>query len=372
MRLFILLLALHALIHLIAVVPAKDGGLIGKSAIATGARLTTVMKVLWLLAFVLFAFTAMVYGLHMDWWWIPAIVSITLSQVLIILWWPVAKAGTLANVLILLVSITAFGQWQFFKTAGNETKAIIHNESNSNAVVTGQMLRGLPLCVQKWLKQSGTIGKPLVHKVYLKQKGRMRIKPNGKWLPVHAEQYFNVDEPAFVWMVKVNMNPGMVMTGRDKFSDGNGHMLIKLYGLFKIVDEKSSKIDQGAMLRYMGEICWFPSAALQPYFQWKEIDSCHARLTMQYKQATASAIFSFDTTGRIVAVDAMRYMGGGRDARMEKWVIPARNYSSFNGISVMSEGDAIWQLKTGNYNYYRWQVTDIKYDEQIPAVAFHL
>lgn len=363
---------MHALIHLIAVVPAKDGGLIGKSAIATGARLTAVMKILWLLAFVLFAFTAIVYGLHMGWWWIPAIVSITLSQVLIILWWPVAKAGILANVLILLVSITAFGQWQFFKTAGNETKAIIHNEINSNAVVTGQMLRGLPLCVQKWLKQSGTIGKPLVHKVYLKQKGHMRIKPDGKWLPVHAEQYFNIDEPAFVWTVKVNMNPGMVMTGRDKFCDGNGHMLIKLYGLFTIVDEKSSKIDQGAMLRYMGEICWFPSAALRPYFHWQEMDSCHARLTMQYRQATASAIFSFDTSGRIVAVDAMRYMGGGRDARMEKWVIPARNYSSFNGISVMSEGDAIWQLKTGDYNYYRWQVTDIKYDKQIPAVAFHL
>jgi hypothetical protein len=38
----------------------------------------------------------------------------------------------------------------------------------------------------------------------------------------------------------------------------------------------------------------------------------------------------------------------------------------------MSEGDAIWQLKAGDYNYYRWQVTDIKYDEQIPATALHL
>ena len=49
------------------------------------------------------------------------------------------------------------------------------------------------------------------------------------------------------------------------------------------VDAKGKEIDQGALLRYLGEIVWVPSAALSDYITWEEMDSTTARATMSYE-----------------------------------------------------------------------------------------
>jgi hypothetical protein len=100
------LLVLHALIHLLGLPLAWGGtvaGMAGGTLIPLGAIALRVSGVAWLVACLALLVAAAGMALGRDWWRQVAVFATALSQVLIVLWWPDARAGTLANILILAV-----------------------------------------------------------------------------------------------------------------------------------------------------------------------------------------------------------------------------------------------------------------------------
>jgi hypothetical protein len=61
-------------------------------------------------------------------------------------------------------------------------------------------------------------------------------------------------------------------------------------------------------------------------------------------------------------MSAERYMGAGDAATLERWVIPAREWKVLDGVQIPVAGDVVWKLKAGDFNYYRWEVTQVEYD----------
>jgi hypothetical protein len=114
------------------------------------------------------------------------------------------------------------------------------------------------------------------------------------------------------------------------------------------------------MLRYLGEIVWFPSAALSDYISWEAVDERSARATMRYAGVTAAAVFAFDESGRFVSLTADRYMSADGGARLEKWVIPATDWRTVRGIEIPVRGNAVWKLASGDFDYYRWEILDVE------------
>jgi hypothetical protein len=74
-------------------------------------------------------------------------------------------------------------------------------------IVTGEMLTDLPPIVQGWLRRSGVVGKEMIHTIHLQHQGQLRTKPNGRWMPVTAEQYVIADQPGFIWVADVQAAP---------------------------------------------------------------------------------------------------------------------------------------------------------------------
>jgi hypothetical protein len=194
----------------------------------------------------------------------------------------------------------------------------------------------------------------------------MRTSPEQAWMPARAEQYFSVDPPGFVWSVDVTMFRIVPIVGRDSYSGGKGRMLIKAASLVNVVDASGDKIDQGTLLRFLGEIVWFPSAALSPHITWQAVDRTTARATLGYRGVSVSALFSFDEKGRFSTLHAQRYMGSGSAAKLEEWVVPARRWRVVKGIEIPVSGEVVWKLKTGDFSYYRWEIEDIEYDATAP------
>jgi hypothetical protein len=227
-------------------------------------------------------------------------------------------------------------------------------------LVEARELEALPAPVRRWLEASGALGHARAATVRLKQRGEMRTAPDKPWMPVEAEQYFSIDPPGFVWRVHAKMARVLPIAGRDRYAAGRGHMLIKVGSLFTVADAAGPAIDQGALLRYLGEIIWFPSAALSDTISWSAIDDHSARATMRYGDVSASMIYTFDEGGRVVQQAAERYMTGAGPARLERWVIPITEWRKFCGIEVPSRGDAVWKLPAGDFSYYRWEIVDIE------------
>jgi hypothetical protein len=192
----------------------------------------------------------------------------------------------------------------------------------------------------------------------------MKMKPDQKdWMEATATQYTFIDKPSLVWNVHVKMNSFIFLLGRDKFTKGKGEMLIKMNSLIPVVDEKGSKIDEGSIQRYLGEMVWFPSLALSPYVNWEEIDDNSAKATMEYMGTKGSGVFHFNSEGDFTKFSAMRFKDNDETSKRYEWVLLVQNYSEFEGIRVPSEMTATWKLEDGDWTWLELKIQDIKYNK---------
>jgi|AntRauTorcE11898_2_1112593.scaffolds.fasta_scaffold20994_1 hypothetical protein len=271
--------------------------------------------------------------------------------------------GLLIAITIFVFLVSQFADTSFQKKS-NEISNNILNKSKLDNIgnISEDDLDNLPEPVQRWLRYSNVVGKDKIKTVRLKQTGLMRTKPEQKGMKTEAVQYFNTEEPSFIWTAQVNMAPLLYFAGRDTYLNGKGHMSIKVLSLFPVVDGIGEEINQGTLTRYLGEIIWFPTAALSQYITWKEIDYYNAKATMSYKGTTASANFEFDEEGKLVEYSCERYYSGDDGYRLEKYHAPVWDYQEFSGVKIPTKAKAIWRLDSGDYEYYEMKITDLEYN----------
>ena len=368
------LLVVHGAIHLLgflkwsglARVPWMTGRLLvplslaGERGFAAG----------WLVAAGLLVAAAILRGVRQDGfqngladqWWMAALAGVLLSQVLVVGAWSDAKAGTLANVILLLPIVAAAAHARFEARVGGEAIALLAQARDDRRVVTPDELRRLPVPVARWLDRSGVVGRPRAATVRLHQRGEIRTKVDAPWMPARADQHFSIDPPGFVWNVDATMMGVLPISGRDRYVAGHGEMLIKAASLVNVVKAADQAIDLGAMLRYLAEIIWFPSAALGPSVSWEPIDPAHAQATMRDAGRTVRAVFTFDEHGRAVRFDAERPLGGGQDAKLTPWFGASSEWRTFQGIEVPVRGEVGWRLPAGPFVYYRWEILDVEFN----------
>ncbi|GEK88222.1 hypothetical protein SAMN04488100_11315 [Alkalibacterium putridalgicola] len=260
------------------------------------------------------------------------------------------------------LSGSLLAQTHFKRNVKAEVEELFSTVENEGERISEEDLKGLPENVQRWFKYSGMIGKKSVVSVRLRQQAEMRLGPDSRWMPVEAEQYFTSVEPGFIWDATIKAAPFIHISGRDKYQNGRGSMLIKPLSLFTLADSQGQEIDQGTLLRYLAETMWFPSALLNDYIEWKEIDSHKAKAVMTYKGVSASGIFTINDKGEVTRFEAERYGDFDGEFRMETWSIPVSTYKSFEGINVPTKGEITWKLDEGDYNWFNFEVMDIEYN----------
>src|SRR5690606_37183684 len=99
-----------------------------------------------------------------------------------------------------------------------------------------------------------------------------------------------------------------------------------------------------------------------PYVAWEAIDDTRAKATMRAGGLEASAVFTFDAQGRVVGLRAERYLGGGAEAALTPWVVSCSEYRRFEGVGVPSRGEVGWELASGYFAYYRWEILEVQFD----------
>lgn len=362
--LIVMLFCVHALIHLIGVVRHWELA----PATATGAPLVrgpsasaNRQGALWL-ATCLVLFLAAALLIHgNDRWWMVAAGGVVFSQLMIAMQWTEAKAGTLVNIVLGLAILVGWAHDRFAREGEALARDVVgRGSSRATAIVEAREIARLPAPVQSWLNGVGVVGRPRDRTVRLKQLGELRTAAEGAFMPAQADQYFNVLDPSFVWRVRVAMFHVPVY-GRDSYVDGRGRMLIKALGLAPIVDADGEEIDQGTLLRFLAEMVWYPSAALAPYISWQPIDPVSARATMTHAGGSGSADFFFDAQGRVERIAALRYMQrDGGAPTLERWVVHPSKWEMRDEVLVPVEGEVTWELKNGDFTYYRWRLGELQ------------
>lgn len=319
------------------------------------ALVRNVTAVGWLLAAVALITAGALCAARLDAWWIPATAAVVLSQILIVLQWHDAKAGTIANVLVTLALIPGIAMAGFHATSANVANAL-RTPAAPGPVVNAADLATLPAPVQRWLLRAGVVGHRRPASVDVRQRGQLRTSPEGVFFDATAQQTFRVDEPAFVWAVDATMGKIVPIVGRDSLIDGRGHMLIRAAGLVTVADGVGPRFDQGTLVRFLTEMVWFPAAALAPYITWRAVDDRYADATIAWRGVEATARFEVDAEGRVVRLQARRWFG---EQSLEAWEIPISEWHRFLGVEVPSRGTVVWKLAAGEFEYYRWEILDV-------------
>jgi hypothetical protein len=206
-----------------------------------------------------------------------------------------------------------------------------------------------------------------VRTVRLRHGGTFRTKLDGAWLPIRGEQYFAADPPGFVWWGRVRIVPGVWVDARDRSVGGLGNMHVSVESSFTVADSAGAEIDQGALLRLLGEMAWFPTALLDDrHVTWTAVDDRRARARLRVGRGEVTCVFEFGEDGLPVTVFADRYRDLGGKAALTPWSGRFGDYRKVDGLLVPHQVGANWHVDGQRIPYARFQVQRLEYDATAP------
>lgn len=354
----LLLLTLHALIHLLGF--AKAFGLMALPNFQL--PVSRPMGLAWLGAALQLLTWLVAMGTGNRWAWVLGVFALGLSQALILIHWDAARWGSLANLLVLILVLAGYGEWLFRQSAEREASRL--SAAQEVATVPLQNPDFLPDPVRRWLARSGALDRDPVRGGRVSQRARLQMKPEQSgWAMARATQVSTLSPPAMIWQVRLEMLPFLSILGRDKYEAGQGGMRITLLGLLPFAEEQGPRVDESTLQRFLGEMVWFPSFTLSPYVTWERLDERSARATMNFGEASGSGTFHFDEAGDFIRFEALRYYGNAEDAERHPWILQVQDYATFQGIRVPSKMTATWRLPEGDWTWLELEITDLDYSK---------
>ena len=289
-----------------------------------------------------------------------------IKNFLINYWWMIIIG------LILLVFLAFFmGNLQMNKKISREEKLLMKKSNNiinpnKSALITEDDLEDLPVPVKKWLKNVGVIGQERIIKVTFSQKGKMKLnKDQDKWLKPKAKQIVSVDKPGYLWQVDIPMFPLINTRGRDFFYNGEGFMEIRIGSLIPVVDvNNNEKINESSLHRFLMELPWYPTAALEKYITWEEINKKSAKAILSYQGISVESIFYFEEDGKLTKIESLRYKENNEDAKRIPCFGEIREYTTVEGIEIPNLIDVTWIIDQEPFTWYKLENYNINFIRQ--------
>jgi hypothetical protein len=352
------LLLVHGLIHLMGFVKAFR--------LAEIPQLTQAISrpvgLFWGLTTLLFLLSAVLYFMNSPNWFFPAAAGILLSQVLIFLSWQDAKFGTLANVVLLIAVIPAWGSWSFENSFKKDYRASLERtQTLETPLITEADLKPLPEPVQKYLRYVGVVGKPRIRTMRAQFEGEMRNKGDD-WFLFTSEQYNFYDQFERFFFMKARVK-GLAANGYHAFYKRNASMQVKVLSLFPVVDIEGEELRKAETVTVFNDMCiMVPAALIDKRIQWEAIDSLSAKAVFAYQDVSISAILYFDEQGSLI-----NFVSDDRisvsDMKQYRFSTPlSKEYKDYNGFRLTSFGEAVWHYPDGEFVYGKFNVKDIVYN----------
>lgn len=268
--------------------------------------------------------------------------------------WLVFGVATVAVAVVLLV---VRNRSRFERRLGDEMRALFAASPRVDAFAAIDVL---PPPVARYHDVAVGDRAP-VRTLRLRHGGTFCMSANGKSLPIRGRQVFTADPPGFVWAGRIRMAPGLWVDARDMCIEGRGTMRVLVDDTLKLADASGPELDQGAALRLLAEMPWFPTALFDARtVSWAAIDDHSARATLRIDGLEVSGVFEFGADGLPLRMTAERFTDKGE---LRPWGGTYRSFRTVSGMCVPFEAEVTWQLDTGPLTYARWVIESMVFDE---------
>ncbi len=359
----ITLLVIHGLSHLLGFM--KAFGLAQPSQLQ--AAISRPMGILWLAAAILLIVSAVMVFPAWRWWWVSAAVGVVLSQVLIFTSWNDAKAGTIANVILLFpIAVAAIGAapWSFRSLYNHEVAIGLMESSQQPALLTGSDTAHLPHVVQRYLEFVGAMDKPQVLNYRVLFSGALRNGPNDQWMPMTAYQQSFTNPPARLFLIE-SSKFGIPFNAFHRYVGPQATFRVRLASLLTVVDAHGAEMNKSETVTLLNDMFILaPATLIDRNILWEELDPLTVRATWTNAGNTVSAVVSFDHSGALVnfvSDDRSRTLDGKTYEQL-RWSTPVGDWRDFDGRKLPVKGEAIWTLPGGEFAYARFELLEVQYN----------
>jgi hypothetical protein len=229
-------------------------------------------------------------------------------------------------------------------------------------LVSPEMLAGLPEPIQRYMHYTKALGKPWIHSVRLTQTGRFRMAANRPWMPMRATQSYTTQPPSFRWDARFRLFGFPLLKALDEYKEGHGQMRGKIAGIYTLFDQRGDELDQGALMRYLSEMIWFPIAFLGENISWEAIDEGCAKVALTDGEQRVSGKLFIDDSGRPINFSTQRYREIQGTYSLETWSTPITAYAERAGLMLPVCGQAMWHLDSGPLTYIDLEIKNVEYN----------
>lgn len=228
--------------------------------------------------------------------------------------------------------------------------------------VTEDDVHALPEPVRRYLRLSGAIGRPRVHRFRAAWRGRIRGGPADPWMSFHAEQHNFVRVPARFFHMKARRN-GLPVDILHTFARDAATMRVRLLSLVPLVDASGPQLDRAETVTLLNDLCVLaPGALIDPSIEWEAIDADAARARYTVGENTVEAVLHFEGDGRLVdfvSDDRLAASADGRTFERRRWSTPLSDYRDFGPWRLAGRGKGRWQTPEGAYDYIELELLEL-------------
>ncbi|MBD3386363.1 hypothetical protein GF407_15745 [candidate division KSB1 bacterium] len=353
----VVITAIHALIHLLGFLKAFHIYAVRELSLSVSKS----RGLVWLLAFLLFVTTAVLYSLKMNTWWLFGFLGVIVSQILIIFFWKDAKFGTIVNLIILLFSVYGYSSWSFKSQYISDVREGLQRTTTMQSeLLTEKDLAPLPELVQNYLNYVGVVGKPRVKNMRVVFKAQMRSKTQD-WFSLEAEQYNFYDQSERLFFLDARVK-GLPTQGYHVYKNGQAGMLIKLFSLFPVVDVKGEELFKAETVTLFNDMCFLaPATLVDDNIEWEPLDSTSVKATFTNRNHSISATLYFNDKDQLVNfISDDRY--DVNEMKRYRFSTPLSEYGQINDYRLPAYGEAVWHYPEGEFTYGKYKLITVDYN----------
>jgi hypothetical protein len=365
--LFVVLIVVHALIHLLGVV--KGFGLADVPQLSRA--IPPVQGVLWLAAAATVLAAAGLLAVDRPSWWAVGLVGVMLSQVAIATAWSDAWAGTIANVVILVGVVYGAAAVGPFGLAGEYRSAVreLTRAPAPGPALQEDDLTNLPEPVRCYLRGGGWVDAPRVHHVRIAWRGRIRSGPDAPWMSFVAEQINAVDGPARLFFMRARRG-WLPVDVLHVYRAGVATMRVRPLSLLQAVHARGPEMNVAETVTLLNDMALFyPAALVDADIDWETLDRRTVRATFRSGPEPVSAELRFDDACMLrdfVSDDRYAASADGDSFTRMRWSTPVQDVGTFEGRRVVTRGEGRWHPPEGAFTYLEAEITDVTVNGSAP------
>lgn len=243
-------------------------------------------------------------------------------------------------------------------------EALERTRTIKNGTLTEKDIQHLPAIVRKYLHSSGSVGKEKILNFRAEFTGGIRSNSTEDFMPLTSVQYNFTDQPTRVFYIAAKKK-GIPANGIHIYRDGKAIMLIKVLGLFTVVNARGKEMDQGETVTLFNDMCFMaPASLIDSNIEWKEIDDLTVDARFSNGNIIITATLYFNEEGELVNfLSNDRFETSDGNTYMNyPWITPVTGYTNINGYHLPSGAKLIYKHPDEDFCYGEFNLKTIEYN----------